>query len=137
MGGLQRDPGGWEGLFLHPEGCSGMGEDVPASHSLIPHPNTRNGPGNPGFDLPNLCGTQISRDGCLFPFMLFQMEGSRIPRASHSPISSFPSPVWISHPLEQLITFAGEGQALGVALWSVQQPQEISHPERCPQPQSS
>lgn len=58
-------------------------------------------------------------------------------RASHSPIPSFPSPVWISHPLEQLSTFAGEGQALGVTLWSVQQPQEISHPERSPQPQSS
>lgn len=85
LGGLQRDPCGWQRMFLHPEGSRGMGEDVPASHSLIPHPKTRSGPGNPRFDLPNLCGTQVSRDGCLLPFMLFQTGGSRIPESLAQP----------------------------------------------------
>lgn len=131
---IQRDPGGWEGMFLHPEGSMGMGGDVSASHSPIPHPNIRNGPGNPGFDPPNLCGSQVSRDGCLLPKLHSCYSRGKDPgsqRAPHSPIPSFPSPEWISHPLEQLSTFAGEGPGpVGHSVVSATAPRDLPLPSR-------
>lgn len=129
--GMFLPPEGWEGMFLHPEGSRGMGGDIPASHSSIPHSNIRNGPGDPGFDPPNLCGTQIPRAGCLLPKPVHAIPDGRLqdpkePRTapSHAFLfqCGFLTPWNCSAPLQVKVP------ALWVTLWSVQQPQEIFHP---------